>query len=316
MIDFRYHLVSIIAVFLALAVGIVLGTTALNGPVLDSLRGNIDRLSSDKRALEGDVQDLRGDVRTADDFATSVGPGLVAGTLDDERVLLVVSPGTPSDLVDRLTPLLVAAGAEVTGQLRVLPALSDPASRQLVEDLVADVLPAGVDLPDGEPVERAAAELAAALGRQPGEDGIDGGEAQAVLSAFQEADLIQYTGESEELRRATAVVVLGAPAVEDPEEQELVEQAAVLSLAGAFDDTTGGVVVAGPSGSVDDDGLVRLLRDDSGLAGRVSSVDNADRGVGLVALVQALAEQMSGRVGQYGTGAGAAGALPSAGPAS
>ena len=31
MIDFRYHIVSIIAVFLALAVGIVVGTTALNG---------------------------------------------------------------------------------------------------------------------------------------------------------------------------------------------------------------------------------------------------------------------------------------------
>ena len=39
MVDFRYHLVSIIAVFLALAVGIVVGTAALNGPVLDSLRG-------------------------------------------------------------------------------------------------------------------------------------------------------------------------------------------------------------------------------------------------------------------------------------
>ena len=46
MIDFRYHLVSIIGIFLALAVGIVLGTTALNGPVLDDLRGRIDDLSA------------------------------------------------------------------------------------------------------------------------------------------------------------------------------------------------------------------------------------------------------------------------------
>ena len=43
MIDFRYHLVSLIAVFLALAIGIVIGTTPLNGPVLDDLHGQVTR---------------------------------------------------------------------------------------------------------------------------------------------------------------------------------------------------------------------------------------------------------------------------------
>ena len=41
-VDFRYHLVSIIAVFLALAIGIVIGTTALNGALLDNLKGSIN----------------------------------------------------------------------------------------------------------------------------------------------------------------------------------------------------------------------------------------------------------------------------------
>ena len=36
MIDFRYHLVSIVAVFLALAIGIVLGSTELEGPTLST----------------------------------------------------------------------------------------------------------------------------------------------------------------------------------------------------------------------------------------------------------------------------------------
>lgn len=315
MIDFRYHLVSIIAVFLALAVGIVLGTAALNGPVLNDLRGRIDGLSADKRTLETDVVALQADVRASDAFATSVAPGLVAGDLTDQRVLLVVTPETPSDLAERLTPLLGQAGAEVTGQLRVLPALSDPASRQLVEDLVADVLPAGVKLPDGEPAERAVAELAAALGRQPGQDGIDAGEAQAVLAAFQEADLVQYAGKAEALQQASAVVVLtGAAPKGEPEDALLAAQQVVLSLAGALDDTSGGVVVAGPSGSQASNGVVRVLRDDSGVAGRVSTVDNADRGVGLVAVVQALAEQLRGAVGAYGTGAGATGPLPSPAP--
>ena len=38
MIDFRYHLVSIVAVFLALAIGIVLGSTELQGTTIDALR--------------------------------------------------------------------------------------------------------------------------------------------------------------------------------------------------------------------------------------------------------------------------------------
>ena len=134
MIDFRYHLVSIIAVFLALAVGIVLGTTALNGPVLTDLRRNLERLSDDKRGLETDVMALRGDVAAADDFATSVAPALLEGSLDEQRVLLVVTPETPANLAERLTPLLTQAGAQVTGQLRLLPALSEEGNRQLVED--------------------------------------------------------------------------------------------------------------------------------------------------------------------------------------
>ena len=37
MISFRYHIVSIVAVFLALALGIVVGTPALNGPITKDL---------------------------------------------------------------------------------------------------------------------------------------------------------------------------------------------------------------------------------------------------------------------------------------
>ena len=311
MVDFRYHLVSIIAVFLALAVGIVLGTTALKGPVLDDLRDNIKRLSSDKRVLEGDVGNLRSEVRAADDFAAGVGPGLVRGVLADQRVLLVTTPETPSDLVDRLTVGLGQAGARVTGQLRLLPELSEPGQAQLVEDLVAQVVPAGVDLPDGEPVERATAELAAALARPSRGAGVDAAEAQAVVSAFEEADLVQFESDGTPLQPASLAVVLGGPApVGEPEDAQSAGQEALLSLAEALDRRARGVVVAGPSTSAADRGLVSGLRADSSLAAQVSSVDNADRGVGLVALALALAEQARGGAGQYGAGPRSNGPLP------
>lgn len=316
MVDFRYHLVSIIAVFLALAVGIVLGTTALKGPVLDDLRDNIRRLSADKRSLEGEVGGLRSQVGSADEFAAGVGPGLVRGTLSEQNVLLVTMPETPSDVVERLTALLGEAGAQVTGELRVLPALSDPEQAQLVEDLVAEVVPAGVDLPDGEPVERATAELAAALTSPPRGQSVDPDEAQAVLSAFEEADLIEFDSDGGVLRTASLAVVLSGPApAADLEPAQAAEHEAMLALATALDQRARGAVVAGPFTSADKRGLVGALRDDSSLAGKISGVDNADRGTGMVAVVLALAEQGRGVAGQYGGGPRSAGALPApAGP--
>ena len=58
MIDFRYHLVSIIAVFLALAIGIVVGSTALQPAVESGLRATegllhrrIDQVTQNNTAL-------------------------------------------------------------------------------------------------------------------------------------------------------------------------------------------------------------------------------------------------------------------------
>jgi hypothetical protein len=310
-IDFRYHLVSIIAVFLALAVGIVLGTAALNGPIQTNLNNNLSRVTDEKRGLEGDVSELRAELGAADGFAQAVGPRLVRGTLDDERVVLVTTPQTPADLAERLTPLLEQAGARVTGTLELLPALADPESQALVEDLVAQVVPAGVELPDGGAVERATTELAAALTRPADDEGVEPEEAQAVVSAFTEADLVEFSSSDETLQAATLAVVLTGAAQEQLPASEQEQQAAVVALAGALDARAAGAVVAGPAGSAEERGPVLALRDESALVAQVSSVDNADRGTGLVTLVLTLAEQRRGGVGHYGTGEGASTALPS-----
>lgn len=311
MVDFRYHLVSIVAVFLALAIGIVLGTAALNGPIQTNLNNNLSRVTSEKRTLESDVEELRAQVAAADSFAASVGPRLVSKTLTDRRVLLVTTSETPADAVERLTPLLERAGAQVTGRLQLLPALSEPASRQLVEDLVASVVPAQVSLPDTGPVGQATAELAAALmTTAEGGAAVEPEEAQAVLSAFGEAELVEFASDDETLQPATlAVVLTGAP--EELDETGQQQQEAVLDLAAALDARSDGTVVAGPTGSAAERGLVERVRAEPQVAAEVSTVDNADRATGLVAVVLALVEQLRGAAGQYGAGAGVAGALPS-----
>ena len=77
MIDFRYHLVSLIAVFLAVALGIIIGTTQLNDPILTDIRGQVTALEQDKRALEDQTRQLQAQVNTSDTFAEAVAPALV-----------------------------------------------------------------------------------------------------------------------------------------------------------------------------------------------------------------------------------------------
>src|SRR4029453_11028461 len=90
-IDFRYHLVSLIAVFLAVALGIIIGTPALNEPIQADIEGQVTDLEQDKRALEDRPQQLQTQVDAADSFADAVAPVLVNGALKGRSVLLVVT---------------------------------------------------------------------------------------------------------------------------------------------------------------------------------------------------------------------------------
>ena len=310
MVDFRYHLVSIIAVFLALAVGIVVGTTALNGPVLDGLKGSVSHLTADKRALEGNVRELRGTVADDSAFADLVAPALVRGRLAGERVLVISTSDADNAVRDGLLTSLADAGATVAGRLRLRPDLTDPARSRTVDAVVTGAAPAGLALPESGPAARVAAELASSLVRGPrtgsGQPVTDA-QAQEVLSAFAGADLLDLESDTFEAT-ATLVLVVTGPVTASPSTQQTARLPGLLALVDALD-ARSGVVVAGPVGSADTDGLLRSLR--SGSRGeRLSTVDDADLGQGRVAAVLALREQATGGQGRYGTGRGAQATAP------
>ena len=127
MIDFRYHLVSLVSVFLALAVGIVLGAGPLKGTIADTLSSSVDQL----RAEAANLRTQRDTAQTAadnrDTFTTSVLPVLVGGQLPGDRIVLITLPGADNDAVKPLTQALTDAGATVTGQIDIKEAWTDPA---------------------------------------------------------------------------------------------------------------------------------------------------------------------------------------------
>ncbi|HWB66073.1 MAG TPA: copper transporter, partial [Mycobacteriales bacterium] len=78
MIDFRYHVVSIIAVFLALALGLVLGSTTLQGTVTHNLSKQAARVTAENRADERKIDDLEASLSNEEAFTAATESHVVA----------------------------------------------------------------------------------------------------------------------------------------------------------------------------------------------------------------------------------------------
>ena len=99
-IDFRYHLVSIVAIFLALAVGIVLGTTLLQDPAHQVGQG-VDRAAhppTSRSSAGRSTTLLSTRSRPTTRSSTTLTPKLVEGELAGEQVLLVEAPGVNASM--------------------------------------------------------------------------------------------------------------------------------------------------------------------------------------------------------------------------
>ena len=298
MVDFRYHLVSIVAVFLALATGIVIGATALNGGLVHNLNGQIRSLISEKDKLRSEYASVRREADDESSFIKALAPGLLAGELKGKRVAIVSLPGADKASRDQAISTLVAAGATITAQVRVTDRAVDPASAALVDDLATRLVPAGVALPTGEAAGRLGTVIGAVVVRKA-----SGTTASAdltrVITALREAGLVDVDGTA--VPAGSAVVIAGGP----PAEANSARDAFELSLTRSLDAFGNGTVVAGPIAATQSGGGIVAVRGDARTALVVSTVDGADRPAGALTLVRALLEQLKGGVGQYGTGVGA-----------
>ncbi len=93
MIDFRYHLVSIVAVFLALAIGIVVGSTALKPAVLSGLQKTATAEKKRIDALYAQNRLSQNELNAAQAYAQAGEHVALNGLLDGQRVVLVTAPG-------------------------------------------------------------------------------------------------------------------------------------------------------------------------------------------------------------------------------
>ena len=314
MIDFRYHIVSLVAVFLALGVGIVLGSGPLDEQIQGALQTQTEDLRAEQRDLRGQVSDLQRQVGVGEEFAQEVITPLTVNQLADRRVVVFVLPGADSDLADEAAQAIEQAGATVTGRVNITDAYVDPTKAKApLEDLALRLVPPGVEFPDGAtPIDRVGVVLARATVAENRQDTqeIDQRAAE-VLAGLQELGAIEVTGEPG--RRSDLAVVLAPPPADDEgAEPDVVraENDALLGLVAALDAGGRGVVVTGPRPSAATGGFVNLVRGSDDRVQGVSTVDLADSTLGRIALVLAMVEQTRGAAGDYGGGDGTDSVIP------
>jgi len=300
-IDFRYHLVSLIAVFLAVALGIVLGTTALNEPILADIKNQVSALENDKRSLEDRTQSLQAQLDTSDAFDEAVAPALVDGALAGKSVLLVVTnEGVAPETVDQLTSLIDDAGGTVSGTLTLKPEYSDPSSAAGLQSYVTGSgLPAGVELPPVDDAGQLVGSLLAQVLMIP-PDGTtpSGADVSSVMAGLSALDVLTPEGDAIAPADYAVVLTAGAFSGEDAAERN----GTVAELVSALDAAGSGAVVAGDAESTAENGLVGVIRADPTLSAAVSTVDNAATAAGRISTVLALGREADGTSGKYGTG--------------
>ena len=163
MIDFRYHLVSIVAVFLALAIGIVVGSTALKPAVLTGLQKTATAEKGRIDALFAKNAQLNNQLKAAESYAQSGEHLALGGLLDGQRVVLVTAPGFPGGVVTGVTSALTVAGATVTGQVQLQSQFFTAGTQSDLDTLNRQLTPVGVTLRSGTPQAQAGELIASAI---------------------------------------------------------------------------------------------------------------------------------------------------------
>ena len=302
MIDFRYHLVSLIAVFLAVALGIIIGTTALNDPIAANIEGQVDALEQDKRSLEDRTQQLQAQLDTSDAFGEAVAPTLVDGALADAGVLLILgNEDVLPEEVEQVTALIIEAGGTVSGTISLAPEYSDPATASSLQNYVTGpgMPPAGVELPETDDAGLLVGGLLAQVLRiPPAGPAPDGAAASTVLAGLVALDVLASEGDSVAPADYAVLLTSGAFTGDDAAERN----ATLAELVSALDAAGSGAVVAGDAASAAETGLVGVLRADPTLSAAVSTVDNLGSAAGRISTVLALRGEAAGTSGRYGTG--------------
>lgn len=295
MVNFRFHLVSLTAVFLALGLGLVIGSTVVNRVTVETIQRQLERVRARADAVNAENEELQAGLERSRQFGDQAGRRLVEGRLRDVPVLIVTVAGGPDERTNELERALASAGADYQGRLT----LTERWRLQGAADAAALARAVGAATTRPEAARRAAFDVLAVAVRT--------GEQPGALAALGEEGFVSYDGPRSLVELPAAGTRVLVVSDDDP---AVSNDLVALPLVSALAEGEVPVVVAAPlvGEKATLSRFIAAIRK-SGSAPRVSTVDNL--GVeGEAATVLALEDLGAGRLGHYGLGEGAATVLP------
>ncbi|MEZ0364980.1 copper transporter [Mycobacterium sp. pUA109] len=306
MISLRHHAISLAAVFLALAIGVVLGSGLLSDTLLSGLREEKRDLHSQINALNDQKNALNEKISTASDFDAQVAGRIVHDVLSGKSVVVFRAPEARDDDVEAVSRIIAIAGGTVSGTVGLTQEFVDANSAEKLRTVVnSSILPAGAQLSTKLVDQGSQAGdllgIALLIDRDPAVPAVDDLQRETVLAALRDTGFVSYG--DQHVGAANAAVVITGGALGDDAGNKGVS---VARFAAALAPHGSGTVLAGRDGSSSGTAAVAVSRADSGMSAAVSTVDDVDVESGRITAVLGLGDLIGGgRTGQYGTGAGA-----------
>lgn len=314
MVDFRYHLISLIGVILALALGILAGSGFLGGPILEQLQDDVDNLRQETRDLQAVIteQDLQLD--RSEEFARATEPLLVQGELDDEQIVVFQFQGTEARLANEVRDALVAGGARIVSQIVLgekLALESAPARDEL--SLITGSLSGDADVLLEETATTLGQRAGAAAEEAGPSDGPTTSAGQRFESFLSELETSEFVAADVAANvpvvpAGALFVVIGGSASRPPFEMSRF----VPAFAAALTDRGSPAIFVENSTSTWE--MVATVRTDIGSRGGTPTVDNADTAIGRISVVLGLVQARAGNVGHFGTQQGRTAIIPGTDP--
>jgi hypothetical protein len=304
MISLRHHAISLAAVFLALAIGVVLGSGFLSNTLLAGLRDDKKHQQEQISALDQEKNALNEKLNAAGEFDTAMAGRMVHGALTGSSVVIFRTPDASDDVVTSMKRLVGDAGGTVTGVVSLTQQFVDANSADKLLSVVNSSMLPGAQMNTTSVDQGAqAGELLGTvlqINKNPAAPRIDDMQRETVLSALRQTGFITY---SDKLAPANSAIVVTGGALKDDAGNKgptIARFAAAVAPHGA------GTVLVGGSGSASGTAAVAVLRADAGMSGAVTTIDDAEMASGRITAILALHDLLSGaRPSQYGTGEGA-----------
>ena len=307
MISLRQHALSLAAVFLALAVGVVLGSGFLSDTLLSSLRDEKRDLYSQINGLNDQKNVLNEKLAAANNFDNQLVGRIVHDALGGKSVVVFRTPDAKDDDVATVAKFIGQAGGTVTATVSLTQEFVDANSAEKLRTVVnSSILPAGQQLSTKLVDQGSQAGdllgIAMLINANPAVPPIDDPQRETVLAALRDTGFITYQAGDHMPAANAALVITGGSLPQDAGNQGV----SVARVAAALAPHGSGTLLAGHDGSATGGAAVAVTRADPGMSSAISTVDDIDTAPGRITAVLGLHDLINGgHVGQYGTGHGA-----------